>query len=140
MTISPFLRTFCLGASLGFISLFVLGCTVKKAPIEQVAVVLPVKKVPQILRTKAQKEIREQYLCDSGKIVKIYRIKDAKKTKIHTAIRVSFAGASYKLSPTVSQSGKKYSNIRWDWVEQSNGVAWLMNNNHQFLAKNCRKK
>lgn len=140
MTISPFLRRF----GVVFISLFVLGCAVKKAPIEQITEVLPVKKIDQILRSKAQKEVREQYLCDLGKIVKVYRIKESKKRsekiKVHSAIRISFAGSSYKLSPIVSQWGKKYSNIRWDWVEQPNGIAWLMNNNHQFLAKNCKKK
>lgn len=109
------------------------------APIEQVQKVAQDKKAPSLPKS-GRDSIKQQptikYMCDGNKIV---RLQPSSKKK-NSTVTVIFNRTSYKLSPTVSDKGKKYSNIRWIWLEGFNGKGMLSDNRNKILATNCVKK
>lgn len=91
----------------------------------------------EIKRDIVKKQMTTEYRCKNKKIVRLQR--DANQKKV-TPIVVSFNKTSYKLSPQVSRQAKKYSNIRWTWVENMQGVGTLTDNSQKVLAEKCVKK
>lgn len=90
----------------------------------------------QSLRDVVKEQAISEYACTEKKTVRVQRAENKK----NATVTVMFDNTSYNLSPTVSDEGKKYSNIRWIWFEKSNGKAVLSDNRHNILAKNCVKK
>ncbi len=77
------------------------------------------------------------YLCKDNKEVKVVRtIKKNKQAKKIRVINVTFGDITQRLTPVVSESGKKYSNIRWHWYEKSDSGT-LTNSLGQVLAEQC---
>lgn len=110
------------------------------APIEQLQDSLNQRK-PVSASAKAGRDTVKQlpiikYYCDKKKVVRIQPISKKK----NSVLKVFFNQTSYELSPTVSDKGKKYSNIRWIWLEDFKGRAMLIDNRHKILANNCVKK
>ncbi|QLB20640.1 hypothetical protein A6B43_03380 [Vespertiliibacter pulmonis] len=77
-----------------------------------------------------------EYVCQQQKIVRVQPLSKKK----NSPITVSFEQMSYQLSPKVSSKGKKYSNIRWIWLERFNGQAILSDSSNQPLAVGCIRK
>lgn len=73
------------------------------------------------------------YHCKNQQRVRIQPLN--KKT-----INVTFGHTTHKLSSTVTQNHKRYSNIRWVWTEDFNGKGILKNNRHKILAESCVRK
>ena len=115
------------------------ACSVTTIPpveeIGQKTAELPTSKT--IKKDVVKKQIITEYHCKNKKRVRIQKSASQKKT---TPIIVSFNQASYKLSPQVSRQAKKYSNIRWTWAENMQGVGTLTDNSHKVLAEKCVKK
>ncbi|WP_373778002.1 MliC family protein [Glaesserella sp.] len=111
--------------------LFLSGCI---APVEQVqmAVTTPTAEIEN--RTTAKKVVTINYLCANQKVVRV-QVPTSPKDKTITVI---FNQTSHKLSSAVTKRGKKYSNIRWIWLE-ANGKGTLHDNRNNILAENCLK-
>lgn len=78
------------------------------------------------------------YQCRHNKTVKVRKSTNKKNKQV---ITVTFEQTSYKLSSSITRkSGKKYSNIRWIWTEDSKGKGTLRDKNNKILAENCVKK
>ena len=92
---------------------------------------------PEIKKDVVKKQIITEYRCKNKKRVRIQQSANQKKS---APIIVNFNQTSYKLSPQVSRQAKKYSNIRWIWVEDMKGVGMLTDNSHKVLAEKCVKK
>lgn len=131
------------------LSLFLTACqTLEDAPIEQmqrtqlVSTLAPseTKMTETVSQVKNQAVV--QFICKDGKTVKIQQVKAKKRdnAKNQRAILVSFSNRSHTLSPAVSKTGKRYSNIRWNWEEDFNGKATLTDNRQKILARECVKK
>lgn len=76
------------------------------------------------------------YQCKKQQTVKITTSPQERKT-----ITVEFNQTSHKLFSSVpKQSKKKYSNIRWIWTENFNGVGTLRDKSGKVLAEQCVKK
>lgn len=123
--------------SLSFLLFTLSGCSVTTiAPAEQVQ--QKVEKRPEAAakwRDVVKTQPFRQYRCDHDKIVRVQPVSNKK----NSPLTVTFNQSSYKLSPTVSKMGKKYSNIRWIWLEGFDGKATLSDNAHKVLASNCQK-
>lgn len=121
----------------GLLVLGVSGCTMTTvAPVEQMQKKIQTR--PEAVaksRDVVKKQPFHQYRCDHNKIVQVRAVSNKK----NSPLTVTFNQSSYKLSPTVSKMGKKYSNIRWVWLEAFDGTATLSDNAHKLLASNCRK-
>lgn len=117
------------------------GCSVTTiAPAEQLQKNMvqgeQAKPVAKTGRDVVKKQIVTEYKCNKGKIVRVQQ-GSAKK---NSAVTVMFNNTSHKLSAAVSDKGKKFSNIRWIWLEGLNGKATLSDNRNNVLAENCIKK
>lgn len=139
-----------LGKTYRFIGIFcILGlvaCTPKVAPVEQMQTQMEQPQTIQVkpsVSSKAQKQVRHLYRCAENKTVRIQQVRKVKNLTVKAPtsgwIVVTFGEISHKLSPTVTKSGKKYSNIRWQWTEK-NGKGTLQDNSHNVLAKECVKQ
>lgn len=124
-------------------SLFIIACTPQPiiSPVEQVEGTAITAKKNATKPKKQTSTVHNKnilYQCKNNKTVKI-RKSTGKNNK--QSITVEFQQTSYKLSPSVTRkSGKKYSNIRWIWTEDSKGKGTLRNKNNKILAENCVKK
>ncbi|QIM61870.1 hypothetical protein A1D29_00245 [Pasteurellaceae bacterium Orientalotternb1] len=87
-------------------------------------------------RDVVKKQLITEYRCANSKTVRVQKSSN-KKNK---TVTLTFNQVSHKLSPTLSNQGKKYSNIRWIWLEGFDGKAVLSNNRQKVLAENCVKK
>lgn len=83
-----------------------------------------------------QKQPVYQYLCDKGKTVRMRFTSELK----NSSVTITFNKISHKLSPVVTAYGKKYSNIRWVWSEDTENKGMLADNRHNILAQNCIKQ
>lgn len=111
----------------------IAGCAPTIAPVEQVQ--------PQSLANQSRLKIIDarqtvEYLCEGEKNVRIQQVQVPKEQKI----TLFFNHTSHKLSPAVSKVGKKYSNIRWIWQEDANGVGTLLDNRQNLLATGCIRR
>ena len=96
----------------------------------------PIKAATSLDKT-TQKGSAVSYLCQGGKEVKVVRVvRKNKKAKTVQIINVTFNDITQRLSPVVSESGKKYSNIRWHWYEKDR-FSMLTNSQGQVLAEQC---
>lgn len=132
---------------MGMLALLLTACTMKTiVPIEQSQ-----KSIMQESKLMVQKTVKPgamskqdrvkqlpiiEYVCEQNKIVRIQPLSKKK----NSPITVIFEQMSYKLSPTVSSKGKKYSNIRWIWLERFNGETTLNDSRNQPLAVGCVRK
>lgn len=108
--------------------------------------IAPAEQIQQRTEQKAQSTVKgrdvvkkqfvTEYVCDKQYFVRVQK-SSAKK---NSTVTVTFNQVSHKLSPTVAKNGKKYSNIRWTWLEGFDGKATLSDNRHRVLASNCVKK
>ncbi|WP_373767502.1 MliC family protein [Glaesserella sp.] len=119
--------------TLSFSVMWLSGCV---APVEQVQQAQKDSDITVKETRSTEKNMPvTEYVCDKDKIVRV----QTPKTPKNKTITVTFNQASHKLSSTVVQHGKKYSNIRWVWHEQ-NGKCTLRDNRNNVLAENCVKK
>ncbi|WP_301099131.1 MliC family protein [Otariodibacter sp.] len=86
-------------------------------------------------RGTVKKQIINLYLCEKEQNLKIQSIPE--KSNL---ISVTFNHITHTLSPTVTSRGKRYSNIRWIWSEDLNGIGTLSDNRNNILAIGCIKK
>lgn len=112
-----------------------VGCRPVISPLEQVERLNPAytkaKKAP--VAKVANARITE-YTCAQGKTLQIQTQAKSKK------ITLTFNQISHRLSSTISRSGKKYSNIRWTWIENAKGVGRLQDSHQHILAEQCVRK
>ena len=119
--------------------LFLTACSITTVPpVEEISkkneeVIVGREVKPDVVK----KQIVTEYSCKNKKQVRVQKSVGSKKA---APITVSFHHASYKLSPQVSRQAKKYSNIRWTWTENMQGVGTLTDNSHKILAEKCVKK
>ncbi|MDO4698066.1 MAG: MliC family protein [Pasteurellaceae bacterium] len=88
-------------------------------------------------RTIVKKQPIIEYRCDKAKRVNVQPTANNKK---NSTIHLTFNQSTYKLSPNVTNKGRKYSNIRWIWTVDNQGTGTLIDNRHKVLAKNCIKR
>ncbi|OOH90819.1 hypothetical protein BMT54_04065 [Pasteurellaceae bacterium 15-036681] len=116
------------------------GCV---TPIEQVQSSLhPVDGVDKnvvkaVEKRKVVKNQARNFVCKDNKVVRIVQTATVKKNKV---ITLTFNGTSHKLSSTVTKLGAKYSNIRWIWTEDLQGLGTLSDNRNRVLAEKCYQK
>lgn len=123
--------------TLGF-GVWLCGCSATTiAPAEQIQQRTEQKAQSAVKgRDVVRKQFVTEYVCDKQYFVRVQK-SSAKK---NSTVTVTFNQVSHKLSPTVAKNGKKYSNIRWTWLEGFDGKATLSDNRHRVLASNCVKK
>ncbi|PJG83162.1 hypothetical protein CVP04_06805 [Caviibacterium pharyngocola] len=93
-----------------------------------------VKNSPAIEKSTQQgKAIR--YLCKDDKEVRVVRSMKSKKRKLNT-VNITFEQNTQKLTQAISESGQKYTNIHWHWIER-NEFATLTNAVGDILAEQC---
>ncbi len=116
------------------------GCAELVPPAEQVQMMSSQSKHfgNGAVRTTVVNDAVDVYHCDKGLSVKLQQTQPEKKRK--SPLTVTFGELSYKLSPTITKNGYKYSNIRWIWWEKFDGKASLFDNSNHVLAKNCVKQ
>lgn len=116
-----------------------LGCsTTTIAPVEQVEqkIQQPEQKISSIKKDVVKKQRIVSYQCEKNQILRVQFL----NSKKNSPIALTFNRASYTLSPSVVTQGKKYSNIRWIWTEDFNGVGTLRDNRNNLLAEKCIKR
>lgn len=86
-------------------------------------------------RDIVKKQIVTSYLCEKSQSVRIQSTPDK-----NNLIRLTFNNITHVLSPVVTGRGKRYSNIRWIWVEDLNGIGILSDNRNNILATGCIQK
>lgn len=131
---------------IGTFALWLSACSLTTvAPVEQLQQNLDQEKLEKTQKTPSATKMGRarikpqptiQYLCDDNKTVTI----QPTSKKKNSPITLIFNQTSYKLSPTVSSKGKKYSNIRWIWLEEFNGKARLCDSRNKAIAINCVRK
>lgn len=125
----------------GIFALWLTGCSLTTiAPIEQLQKSLTQEKSLSPTAKSGRNTVKQQpitkFYCDKKKVVQI----QPSSSKKNSAVKIVFNHLSFELSPTVSDKGKKYSNIRWIWLEDFNGNGTLIDNRHRVLASNCVKQ
>lgn len=131
--------------------LWLAGCTPSVAPVEQVQNAqfpvdeatkqpqpVPKKNQPMISVVKNTTQI--EYLCENQQPLRVQPtpLNPSSKSK-KAVITVSFRNTSHKLSEEVVNIGKKYSNLRWVWLENHQGVGTLLDNSGKILAQHCQR-
>lgn len=112
-----------------------IGCRPVISPLEQVERLNPAStQIKKNHVTKVANVSIAEYICEQGKILQIQTQTKSKK------ITVTFNQISHRLSSTISRSGKKYSNIRWTWIENAKGVGRLQDSRQHILAEQCVRK
>lgn len=97
-------------------------------------------KQEELLDKTTQKGSVSRYLCKDCKEVRVVRaVQKNKKAKKRTVINLTFNDITQRLTPSVSETGKKYSNIRWHWYEKSD-TGMLTNSIGHTLAEGCVKQ
>lgn len=77
------------------------------------------------------------YRCEEGKEIRVVRtVKKSKTAKTTKSIQLTFNNVTEKLISTVSEKGKKYTNIHWQWLEQGED-ARLTTSVGAVLAEKC---
>lgn len=127
--------------ALSIFTLWLSGCSLTTiSPIEQLQERLKQEKIALPTAKSGRNTVKQQpiikFYCDKKKVVQI----QPSSSKKNSAVKIVFNNLSYELSPTVSDKGKKYSNIRWIWLEDFNGNGTLSDNRHRVLASNCVKQ
>ncbi len=80
------------------------------------------------------------YLCKDNKKIQIQKVTTKRKKKGRTeTIILSFNGTSERLTRSISESGRNYSNIHWHWLERTPNSR-LTNTIGEILAEQCVKQ
>ncbi|WP_109091873.1 MliC family protein [Aggregatibacter actinomycetemcomitans] len=106
------------------------ACMVK--PVEQKA---PAKPRTQVLQKATQKGLAQDYLCKDNKTVRVVRHTTKNKKKLNS-ISVTFNNVTHRLTPTIAESGRNYSNIHWLWLERKE-FSILKSRVGEILAEQC---
>lgn len=120
-----------------FIVLALIGlvaCTSK--PVIEKKPVKPVKTQPKVLRNATQKSSVRQYVCKEGKVLRVVRYATKNKKGKLNSISLTFNNVTHKLSPTIAENGRNYSNIHWVWLERKE-FSTLKSNTGDVLAEQC---
>ena len=116
-----------------FIVLALIGlvaCTSK--PVTENKPVKPVKTKPKA----TQKSSVRQYVCKEGKVLRVVRYATKNKKGKPNSINLTFNNVTHKLSPTIAENGRNYSNIHWVWLERKE-FSTLKSNTGDVLAEQC---
>ncbi|MBN6063135.1 MliC family protein [Aggregatibacter actinomycetemcomitans] len=116
-----------------FVLLTLMGltaCMVKS--VEQKA---PAKPLTQVLQKATQKGSAQAYLCKDNKTVRVVRHTTKNKKKLNS-ISVTFNNVTHRLTPTIAESGRNYSNIHWLWLERKE-FSLLKSSVGEILAEQC---
>ncbi|QGM81624.1 MliC family protein [Otariodibacter oris] len=112
------------------------------APAEQLQQKIKIEQKQVQLQNKIEssrhvikKQVVTSYLCEKSQNLRIQATPDR-----DNLIRITFNRITHTLSPTVTSKGKRYSNIRWIWTEDLNGIGTLSDNRNNILATGCVKK
>lgn len=119
--------------------LCVSGCTMQSTLTATSAV--EKKPTPKTsLNKTTQKSTSTNYICKDNKAIKVVPVvKKNKKSKKTQVINLTFNDVTRRLVPAVSESGKKYSNIRWSWSEKEE-FSTLTDSTGKVLAEQCVKQ
>lgn len=119
-----------------FCSIFLTACVFDPSVL---SVVPPVKAKASTLDKTTQKGKIMRYLCKDEKEVKVVQVtkssKNTKKVKTDE-INLTFDNVTQKLSATLSQTGKSYTNIHWHWFIKAGGNT-LLSSVGNILAEEC---
>jgi len=117
-----------------FILLTLLGiaaCTSK--PIEPKASEKPQQPV---LQKATQKGSAKEYVCKGDNVIRIVRHTTRNKKGRLNSISLTFNNVTHKLSPTIAENGRNYSNIHWVWLERKE-FSTLKTSVGEVLAEQC---
>ncbi|HBO38707.1 MAG TPA: opacity-associated protein OapB [Pasteurellaceae bacterium] len=98
------------------------------------------KPKPQATATldkQVQQGAMTNYLCKDDQEIRVVRIiNKSKKAKSKDVINLTFKNVTRRLVLAISESGKKYTNIRWHWHEKTE-FSVLTNSLGEVLAEQC---
>ncbi|OOF70844.1 Opacity-associated protein OapB [Rodentibacter caecimuris] len=85
----------------------------------------------------SQKSKSMLYQCKQGKQIRVVQItpKKSRKKNLRT-LSITFNGMTEKLTRSISQQGKEYTNIRWRWIQRED-QSILTNSLGVVLAEQC---
>ncbi|TDQ59592.1 membrane-bound lysozyme inhibitor of c-type lysozyme MliC [Mesocricetibacter intestinalis] len=116
----------------------IVACSAKTGTVNPSGSANTQTKPVQVLDKTSQQRSAALYRCKDDKQVRVVSILPAakgKKGKIK-AINLSFNNVTEKLVLTITESGKKYTNIHWHWYERTNSNM-LTNSIGEVLAEQC---
>ncbi|WP_439258211.1 MliC family protein [Lonepinella sp. BR2271] len=99
----------------------------------------PPPKPRVVLDKTTQKGSASLYKCKEDKEIKVVRTTESSKNtkKVKTdEILLTFEGVTEKLTATLYQTGKFYTSIHWQWLEETNNNS-LRSSVGQLLADEC---
>ena len=135
MSIGKFKIGALIGAMLGL-----SGClSPVMAPVEAVEKVQQPAQEKVTAPVEQRKVVKNQaiyFVCNNNQPIQITQNRSEKKVKV---ITLTFDKTSHKLSSAVTRNGKKYSNIRWVWTEDAQGIGTLRDHSQKILAYDCKK-
>ncbi|WP_040975830.1 MliC family protein [Necropsobacter massiliensis] len=120
----------------GLLFIFIFGLAACSQPLLQPAAPQTVPKTPAVVeKTTQQGGKATRYLCKDNKIVRIVRTPGNKKRKLNS-ITLTFEQSTQKLTQSISESGRKFTNIHWHWTERSE-YGTLTSAVGDILAEQC---
>lgn len=117
-----------------FVVLALVGlaaCTGKSAMQEKT-----VKPQPQVLQKATQKGSAKEYVCKGDNVIRIVRHTTRNKKGRLNSISLTFNNVTHKLSPTIAENGRNYSNIHWVWLERKE-FSTLKTSVGEVLVEQC---
>ncbi len=106
------------------------ACTAKPTPPKA-----PEKPRTQVLQKSTQKGSAQDYRCKDDKTVRVVRHTTKNKKKLNS-ISVTFNNVTHRLTPTIAENGRNYSNIHWLWLERKE-FSILKSSAGGILAEQC---
>lgn len=92
------------------------------------------------LQQTTQQGTSLQYRCKDGKEIKVVQVmRKGTKNKKLEMLNLTYENITEKLRSTVSETGKKYTNIHWQWEIQQD-IAKLSTIVGVTLAEDCIKQ
>ena len=95
-----------------------------------------VKPQPQVLQKATQKGSAKEYVCKGDNVIRIVRHTTRNKKSRLNSISLTFNNVTHKLSPTIAENGRNYSNIHWVWLERKE-FSTLKTSVGEVLAEQC---
>ncbi|TNH07359.1 hypothetical protein FHQ27_10390 [Testudinibacter sp. TR-2022] len=90
-------------------------------------------------KTLPERNTTHLYHCDDNIQIKVTAL-NASAIKQHSknpSIQLTLNGISQHLQPVVSDSGKRYANIQWNWWERAESAV-LSNSLGEVIASGCK--
>ena len=109
-----------------------IGCAEKPV----VATKTDKKPTPTALQKATQKGTAVEYLCKDNKVIRVTKHSRKNKKGTQTSITVTFDGVTQKLTPSIAENGRNYSNIHWVWLERKEANT-LKTSLGEVLAEQC---